>query len=111
ELGTEAIDVGVGEDLAETAEGRTVAETGDRAVEHRHDRRVLVGIDFGGDAGRVLGQPGPIGIHRHPPTVRCCHDWSIGPGGWQGYGSNTSASCFWSCTPCWRRAHERPRNC
>src|SRR5690606_28998162 len=110
ELRTEAVDVGVGKHLAEAAEGRTVAETGDRTVEHGHDRSVLVGIDFGGDAGRVLSQPGPIGIHRHSPTVRYCHDWSIGPGGWQECASIGFASCSWRPARYWRRARARPRN-
>ncbi|MNI55148.1 hypothetical protein D3C73_1100790 [compost metagenome] len=69
ELFDQGIGLTVGEGLAETGVGRSVAVLRDGGVEDRNYRMELVDVDFGGNAFRIALQPGTIQTHIPPPGI------------------------------------------
>ena len=63
ELAAHFVDLPIAELTAEIGERGTIAETGERLLEHRRDRGILVDVDLTGHAGRIMFQPGTFVAH------------------------------------------------
>src|SRR5207342_1884906 len=126
ELLAQAIDVGVGEHLAQVRERGAVAELLQRGLQHVDDRTEFIDVDFGRNPCRITGQPRTLGCHAISPNIACgadaapygSVDWSIGTRGWQGGAAGDAGlvrslrgpfsepmrwrdSCRWCSWRCW----------
>ena len=66
ELRTERVDLAIGQRPAHAGKCRAIAVSGDRVIQQRHDRGILIHVDLRRHPGRILGQPRTFKTHRDP---------------------------------------------
>ena len=76
EIAGQPVQFGVAQRVAEVVIRRPVGEFGDRLLEHVGQRSETIGIDLGGDAGRIVLEPGS-NAHVGFPVVSLCDGFGI----------------------------------